>query len=389
LTPQDFIAKWGPGGPAYALNEEQGAQSHFMDLCALLGVPTPGSAPDYLFEQRGQVIGERSGYADVFKRGAFAWENKAPGRNLDVALKQLLGYSLALQNPPLLVVCDRLTVRIHTQFNGHPSEVHTVTLPELATPEARALLKRLWTDPESFRPKKTSRDITEAAARSFANLAEQLRKRGEAGGDSQAASPDAVAHFLTQCLFCFFAEDVGLLPGRLFERLVNNRHITSERLTQGLNDLFTAMRGGGMFGVDGIPWFNGGLFKTIAVPRLQVPDVTELRAAAALNWSAIDVSIFGTLFERGLDPAKRSQLGAHYTDPATIERIIGPVIRRPLLQLWEQEKTAIRGLLAKSTKKGDKTAAPPAPASSSGSKAWPRTACSTRPAAAATSCIWA
>ena len=65
---------------------------------------------------------------------------------------------------------------------------------------------------------------------------------------------------------------------------------------------------------------------------LSAPDLTELRRAADLNWSAIDVSIFGTLFERGLDPAKRSQLGAHYTDPATIERLIDPVIRRPLLQ---------------------------------------------------------
>ena len=43
MTPQDFISKWGaPGGipgPAYMLNEEQGAQSHFSDLCELLGVP--------------------------------------------------------------------------------------------------------------------------------------------------------------------------------------------------------------------------------------------------------------------------------------------------------------------------------------------------------------
>ncbi len=51
MTPQDFITKWGPGGPAFELNERQGAQPHFMDLCQLLGVPTPGSAGDYIFEQ--------------------------------------------------------------------------------------------------------------------------------------------------------------------------------------------------------------------------------------------------------------------------------------------------------------------------------------------------
>lgn len=60
-------------GPAYYLNEEQG----------------------------GRIFRQASGYADVYKRGAFAWENKAPGKNLDAALRQLLGYTLALQKRTL------------------------------------------------------------------------------------------------------------------------------------------------------------------------------------------------------------------------------------------------------------------------------------------------
>jgi hypothetical protein len=350
MTPQEFVAKWGaPGGhpgPAYHLNEEQGAQSHFLDLCELLGVPKPGSSEGYLFEEKSQLIGGRTGYADVFMRGVFAWENKAPGKNLDSALRQLLTYSLALSNPPLLVVSDRLTIRIHTQFTGHPSQTHEVKLEELDQPDKLALLRRVWTAPESFKPKVTNRDITEAAAKSFATLAEQLRRRGH--------DAEQVAHFLTQCLFCFFAEDVGLLPGRMFERLVNNRHITADKLTAGLADLFKVMRDGGLYGPDNIPWFNGGLFKKISVPKLEILDVTELRSAAGLNWSAIDVSIFGTLFERGLDPAKRSQLGAHYTDPATIMRLVDPVIRRPLLAQWAQTAKDIQALMAKSARRNDK-----------------------------------
>jgi hypothetical protein len=351
ITPQGFIAKWGAPngvpGPAYALNEEQGAQSHFLDLCELLNVPKPGSAPGYLFEEKSQIIGGKTGYADVFMRGVFAWENKAPGKNLDAALKQLLTYSLALENPPILVVSDRLSIRIHTQFTGHPSQTHTVTMAEMDQPDKLALLRRIWTAPESFKPRQTNRDITEAAARSFAALAQGLCA-------SSGLQPQPVAHFLTQCVFCFFAEDVGLLPGRMLERLVNNKNITPERLSQGLGQLFAAMQTGGLYGVDDIPWFNGGLFQSIAVPPLRAPDVAELRTAAALDWSAIDVSIFGTLFERGLDPAKRSQLGAHYTDTATIERIIDPVLRRPLLQKWELVAQAIQGLMAKSKRKNDK-----------------------------------
>jgi hypothetical protein len=219
-----------------------------------------------------------------------------------------------------------LLIRIHTQFTGDPSQTHNVSLAGLDQPDKLALLRRIWTAPNSFKPKKPSRDSTEAAAKNFATLAEGIRRRG--APSSELAN--RVAHFLTQCLFCFFAEDVGLLPGRMFERLVNNRHITPAKLTQGLSDLFRAIADGGMFGADGIPWFNEGLFKRVDVPELNILDVTELRQAANLNWSAIDVSIFGTLFERGLDPAKRIQLSAHYTDPATIERIIDPVLRRHL-----------------------------------------------------------
>ncbi len=36
MTPQEFIAKWGPGGPSYGLNERQRAQPHFIDLCTVL-----------------------------------------------------------------------------------------------------------------------------------------------------------------------------------------------------------------------------------------------------------------------------------------------------------------------------------------------------------------
>lgn len=356
LSPQEFITKWGPGGPAFTLNEEQGAQSHFLDLCEMLGVSKPGSEAGYVFEKQSLVLGEARGYADVFKNGVFAWENKAPGKNLDAALKQLLSYSLALNNPPILVVCDRLTIRIHTQFTGYPTETFTVRLATLDQPEQIALLRRIWKDPESFRPAKSSRTITEEAARSFATLADGLRKRGP----SRATHPveaqkhdDEVAHFLTQCLFCFFAEDVGLLPGRMFDNLVNNPKLTSDKLIAGLKNLFTTMRDGGLYGNDDIPWFNGGLFRKIKVPTLTIMEMTELRNAAVMDWKAIDVSIFGTLFERGLDPSKRSQLGAHYTDTGTIMRIVEPVLERPLLQMWAKVVEEMKVLLAKSKKKGD------------------------------------
>src|SRR5687768_17970117 len=49
-------------------------------------------------------------------------------------------------------------------------------------------------------------------------------------------------------------------------------------------------------------------------------------------------SIFGTLFERMLDPNKRSQIGAHYTSRADIETLLVPVVMQPLRREWEAAK---------------------------------------------------
>jgi hypothetical protein len=66
-----------------------------------------------------------------------------------------------------------------------------------------------------------------------------------------------------------------------------------------------------------------------------------------MDWSQIDPSIMGTLFERGLDPDKRSQLGAHYTDAEKIMKIIEPVIQRPLEAEWADAKANIEQHLAR------------------------------------------
>ena len=349
MQAQDFVRKWGPGGEAHDLGERAGAQSHFIDLCRVLGVPEPGDADNYCFERgltkTGSAGGRTDGFADVWRRGCFGWEYKAPGKSLEGALRQLMQYALPLENPPLLVVSDRLVIEVHTHFTGTPSERHRFELAEITRPEVQQRLRAIWDKPEAFRPKRTNREITEQAARTFAGTAERLRAAGVPGLQ--------VSHFLTQCVFCFFAEDVGLLPERLFERLVNVP-TEPQRLRLQLQNLFHTMRDGGLFGPTDVPWFNGGLFATIEVPPLDPADLAALKAASSLDWSAIDPSIFGTLFERGLDPSKRSQLGAHYTDPGTILRLVEPVVQRPLLAEWQGHKDRIAAAMARSKRHGDK-----------------------------------
>ena len=342
MTPERFIALW-QNNP---LSERAGAQGHFDDLCDLLGVDKPRDPGHYCFERGAGKASGGEGWADVWKRGHFGWENKRPGRDLRAALKQLTDYSLELENPPLLVVCDRERIEIHTAFTGYPDEPRTILIADLGQPEHLQTLRWIFTEPEKLRPVKSLAAITEEAAGQFGAVAETMRKRG--------LESQPVAHFLIQCLFCMFAEDEGLLPRGIFTGLLAKAAADPVRASNRLAALFGAMQSGGDYGDDTIAWFNGGLFATIAVPPLERADLAALQHAADMDWRNIDPSIFGTLFERGLNPAKRSQLGAHYTDPATIMRLIDPVIVRPLTAEWQAAKAAIVALLAKSKKQNDK-----------------------------------
>ena len=341
MTPAEFISKWKDN----KLSERAGAQAHFLDLCELLGVEKPSDPDNYCFERGAKRTGAGRGWADVWKRHNFAWEYKAPGANLDAALKQLMTYALALDNPPLLVVSDRLRIEIHTHFTGTPSETHTIALDEIGSAENLQKLRWLFEKPDAFKPQRTRAAITLQAAKLIGDLAWAMQQRGH--------DPQQVAHFLNKIIFCLFAEDAKgpasepLLPNRLFSSILKNGQRDLPRFERQLKNLFHAMSDRrGEFGEHVIQWFNGGLFDDDLTLPLTADDIDKLLGVSQLDWSAIEPSIFGTLFERGLDPAKRSQLGAHYTDPVSIMRIVNPVIVEPLLEEWRAEKTNIAAQMA-------------------------------------------
>ena len=174
ILPAQFIAKW----QRITLPERAASQEHFIDLCRLLGQPTPAehdaTGAEYTFEKgvsvtAGASRGSKgdSGYADVWWRGKFGWEYKRKGKYKDLAdaYRQLCQYREALDNPPLLVVCDITRTEIHTNFTGTAKRVHAVLLEEMDKPESVALLRRVFNDPDSFRPTITVQKVTEQVAR--------------------------------------------------------------------------------------------------------------------------------------------------------------------------------------------------------------------------------
>ncbi len=339
MNAAQFVAKWR----ASARSERAASQEQFIDLCRLLGEPTPTEADPtgdfFAFEKGANKTTGASGWADVWKRDHFAWEYKGKGKNLDSAFAQLQQYAGALGNPPLLVVSDMQTFRIHTAWTNTVSKVHTLTLDDFLEPRSLEILKWVLSDPERLRPGLTRQALTEQAAERFAALARRLRERGH--------DPVRVAHFVNRLVFCMFAEDVNLLPSKMFQRMLEAAQGQSARFETMARTLFAAMKTGGLVGFETVEWFNGGLFDDDDAVPMDADDIKEALAASRLDWSEIDPSIFGTLFERGLDPDKRSQLGAHYTDRDKILLIVEPVVVRPLLAEWEREKEGIQALLVK------------------------------------------
>ncbi len=383
-TPEDFVKRWA----GRELTERAIAQSHFIDLCRLLGVPAPTdnavSDSDYGFEARTDVsasglyatrfhegkpiyqvsTGPGGGFVDVWKKGNFCWEYKRPGKhaNFAAALMQVKAYKDSLGNPPLLIVSDVDRYEIHTNFTNHPPTTYAFSITELVSPSddwrrkhptisPLQVLRRVFDDVEWFRPAKTIAAITEDLAGNIGQLAIALRDAGN--------QPHAVAHFVMQMVFCLFAEDIGLLPKEVFTKLIA-KSLDDERNFPGkARRLFRAMADGGHFGSDTIDWFNGGLYSDISAdPIINIPSawLGKLLLVARADWSSVEPSIMGTLFERSLDPGKRSQIGAHYTSRDDIMLIVEPVVMEPLRRKWvDVQKDVAEWLEQRAEKKTKQT----------------------------------
>jgi hypothetical protein len=131
ISPAEFAKKWAGS----TRTERAASQEHFIDLCRMLGVPTPNEADRtgdiYAFEKGAGKVEGGDGFADVWKRGHLAWEYKGKKKDLKAAYNQLLQYREALDNPPLLVVCDLDRFEVHTNFTNTPTTVLRFSLADL------------------------------------------------------------------------------------------------------------------------------------------------------------------------------------------------------------------------------------------------------------------
>ena len=331
LVRSSFAAKWRN----VDFGEKQASQEMFLDICALVGHPTPveyGHSEVFTFEK--WVPG---GFADAFLEGHFGWEFKGSNSDLEAGLGQLLRYQVHLKTPPLLIVSSFRTIWIQTNFQGMETVRHEIPVRDLDQSSHLDKLRYAFFAPAELRPNRSVDTVTRETADLFQEIVADMEQHNE--------DPEKLARYLNQIVFCLYAEDAGLLPGAPFSQVVRDHFRNPELFDRAIRNLFQQMAGGGLFGATEIAYFNGDLFSNADTVELSTSALQRLVEATNKNWRNIEPSIFGTLFERALDASKRSYLGAHYTSADDIMLVVEPVVMAPLRAEWEAVQREVGNLL--------------------------------------------
>ncbi len=380
-----FIERWSRA----AASERANAQQFVIELADLLGVPRPGNdhGDGYSFEFPLKIPRAdgtfTQGFIDLYRRRSFVLEAKqfqsesesppplqvvaeeagvytakkksGPVRGSEAwddamikARGQAERYARSLPSdepsPPFLLILDvGHSIEVLADFTQAGKAYlpfpdprrFRIRLADLRDDAVRDVLRRIWLDPLSLDPARHSAEVTRTIAGYLAELAKSLEKAGH--------DPRLVAEFLTRCLFCMFAEDVGLLPKDGFRGLLESLRGSPAGFVPKLQTLFAEMQTGTDFSVilnRKLLRFNGGLFEEASVLPLDETQLGILIKASQQDWKNVEPAIFGTLLERALDPAERHKLGAHYTPRAYVERLVLPTVVEPLRAEWESVRAA-------------------------------------------------
>ena len=319
-TPPDridaFIARWNGAEQA----ERANYVTFLNDLCDLLEVerphPASGGLGDYRFERAVTHHDDESRGTtrriDLYRRGCFILEAKqganearqaglfggteterrkavrnSPGwgRHMLQAKGQAEGYVRDLParepSPPFLIVCDvGFCFDLYADFSGTgrhyaqfpDREGFRVYLPDLRRPEIRDRLAAIWREPSSLDPARRRVEVTREIARLLARLARDLEKDH---------APDTVATFLMRCIFCMFAQSVGLLPTRhAFTGLLEACELHPASFVGLVAELWRMMdRGGYSTSIHAdVHRFNGGLFKNTTAFDLDKEEIPSTRS---------------------------------------------------------------------------------------------------------------
>jgi len=289
----------------------------------------------------------RTGKIDMFMPGKVIGEAKSLGVPLDDAYAQaldyLLGGTIANSHMPAYVVCSNFetlrVTRLNRNYVGDSAD-WDITFP-LAEIDEHVEQLAFLADYETSAYREEEKASLEAS-RLMVELFRAMNGDDvdEAVGDDAPTTPEEeddrvmrTSIYLTRILFLLFGDDAGLWDTpHLFADFVRNE-TTPESLGPQLNELFSVLNTAPEkrpkrlpSTLAKFPYVNGALFaEPLASEYFDYQMRKALLAACDFDWSAIDVSVFGSLFQLVKSKEARRSDGEHYTSKANIMKTIGPL----------------------------------------------------------------
>lgn len=320
--------------------EKQYAKSFWSDffrsLCGVEDEETAGI--EYEKKVKSTVSGNQE-YIDVYWKNVALIEHKSAGENLDKAELQARGYWLSLPpgyRPKTIIISDFLNFRLIDVALNRTHDFPLSKLPEN--------IHRFEAIISGNRTRISQEEITvdQEAARLMANLYLELESHGFEGHETSV--------FLIRLLFLLFGDDTRMWAKNSFLKLVMGTAEDGSDVGTKLDTLFEVlntseeMRSSSLSAeFKPFPYVNGGIFaEKISKIAFSKKMRVALVEVANYDWTTINPTIFGSLFQLIKNKEARRELGEHYTSEENINKIVYPLFlekyQERLASVWDSKK---------------------------------------------------
>ena len=234
-------------------------------------------------------------------------------------------------------------VRLLITSDGSTVLVYDVKFNEITS----STTKDIKNEPQVFLPligQERSREIRESPIdiKATAKLAKFYDALVEANPEWLSQRRHDLNHFMTQMIFCLFAEDTGIFPKDILSKtLIERAGPEGKCATDVISEIFTSLdiddRSQYPEWLADFPYVNGGLFSgAAAIPSITPKAYRYLEECWKLDWKGVNPDILGSSIQAIVDEEMRGDLGLHYTSVPNILKVINPLFIDGLReQLWK------------------------------------------------------
>lgn len=336
-----FAKRWAGRG-----DETQEGRSYWIDLFQnVLGVEDAIERLKFEVPVHTDSGSSHADYIDVLIPSASALV-EMKGRDIDLDKKEVRqgrevtpaeqgrGYAVGLplnQQPRYVIACNFREIRVYDR-NVNPlctgDEYLRLELEEL--PKNLPALKFL--NGGGSAPRSVQRAVSIEAGRIMGQIHNEIA--GLYHDPDSEESHHALSVLCTRLMFLMFCEDAGLIEPGLFRDYVAS--VDGAHLRGALIELFAWLDTDDEARkqeypselLARFPYMNGGLFRE----RIQIPQLNEqvhyeilVSGCQEFDWSGVDPTVFGSIFEGALSHDTRRSGGMHYTSPENIHKVIDPL----------------------------------------------------------------